>query len=133
MICILSVHGQKILLDMFFSIFVTNLLIRFIVSLFTSNDLLQVLATTLSVVSIIFISISSHVSKSAWGLSVTICFFFRSLPPARRVKQRRFGFSLLQLYALLSLSRAPHSIRSRPSAKSFAKRISRLTIFSSIY
>lgn len=47
--------------------------------------------------------------------------FFRSLPPTRRVKQRHFGFSLIQSYALLSLSCAPYSIRSRPSAKTFAK------------
>lgn len=80
-----------------------------------------------------FFLILSHVSKSAWGLSVTIFFFFRSLLPTRRVKQRHFGLSLFQPYAFLSLSCAPHSIRSRPSAKSFAKRISRLTIFSSTY
>lgn len=55
--------------------------------------------------------------------------FFRSLPPTRRVTQRHLGFSLFQLYAFWSLSCAPHSIRSRPSAKSFAKRFSRLTIF----
>jgi hypothetical protein len=57
-------------------------------------------------------------------------FLLRSLLPTRRVKQRHFGLPFFfQSYALLSLSCAPHSIRSRPSAKSFAKRISRLTIF----